>query len=122
MVTIKWEGVYWFFGAKTQKTFKPVWTPLEFNRCKNSIAFHSDPDLGPLVDLGDGYYSTSNTIIPKYSWTMKTIDMVQNVRLVLTTIRYDHILKKMYTPLEELVGCNVAHGICRTIENTFIWN
>ena len=122
LVTTKWTGVAWFFGARTQKQFDPISLPLEASRCRQLSRTLNDPELGKLQNLGEGYYSTLNEVMPKYLWPGKSTVVVKNVVVVFSNASYDHIHKKMLSPLDNLVHCAIGHQVCRTMKFTFLWS
>ena len=121
LVTYKWQGIEFFFGSKVGKTFDPVYTPVESSRCRNLIHKGKDDILGELFDQGDGNFATNNKLVPSYHWPTKSVSIAQNIILINTSINYDHIHEKLFSPLEELKHCDISIGSCQTVRYTFLW-
>lgn len=122
LVTTKWVGISWFFGAKTQKQIDPVNEPLGEARCRQLSETLSDSVLGKLHDMGEGYYSTLNRVEPKYLWPGKSTVIVKNLVMIFSNVSYDHIHKKMFSPLDSLMHCAIGHQVCRSMKFIFLWS
>jgi len=122
LVTTKWTGTEYFFGARTEKYSDAVYSPIDVARCQNAVNTKYDEELGRLNADGDGNYVTKNVVEPTFHWPTRTVVSAQNLVIIETSITYNSIDKTLYTPLEELVHCAIAHGSCQTGKYSYIWN
>ena len=81
-----------------------------------------DKDLGELLPSGEGHFETRNVIKPSFHWPSKSTSRVQNLLLINTTIQYDHIHERMFSPLGELKSCGIASESCQSVMYTLVWS
>ena len=122
LVTNRWSGTLFFFGSKVDKTYDPVYTPIDFARCQKIINSKRDAELGELKRKGVSYYVTQHPLKPAFRWPAQTTMFVRNIILRKTNITYDRVRERLFTSLGDLTHCGVSYGTCKTGKYTFLWS
>ena len=117
----RWTSTHFFFGAKREKIFDPIFRPISVSRC-NKIAYTlHDSDLGKLFPITGGSYGTAHAVTPSYVWPRGMSGEVFNIIFTNTSFIFEHSSRRMLSPLANLKHCEITSGFCSNEHQVFLW-
>lgn len=117
----RWTSTHFFFGAKREKVFDPIYRPISVSRCNRIALTLQDEDLGKLVKVVDGHFGTRNPVNPSYVWPRGTSGEIFNVFFTNTSFIFEHTSRRMFSPVANLKNCEISTTFCSDKHNVFIW-
>nr|XP_026694673.1 uncharacterized protein LOC113475150 [Ciona intestinalis] len=112
---------YFFFGSKTYFIETIPGPAPASGACEEWVQTKNAPSYGPLTKMSETQFSTSNEVELSCQWPTSVTKSINNARMTQSVVYYDHIRKRMKSPMGILSKCDVHRGFCTVGTSTYVW-